>query len=150
MKTFYDLLDTDFKIEIKLALCVRVDNGIPQCRVRINDQILHDSTIDRRLAWQCQRDLLEPLDIEIVMWGKQYDQHRETAVIIDQLTIEGLEIVPGWTHLATYQNDHDCQEPTAYLGFNGTWRLQVDQPFYQWCHTVTGQGWLLTPCTMNS
>jgi len=145
MKTFSDLLDTDLKVEIKIALGVSVDNGIPRCRVRINDEILYDGTIDRELSWQCQRELLEPIDIEISMSNKQYDQHRETAVIIKQLTIDEFEIVPGWTHLATYQNDHDRKAPTAYLGFNGTWRLFINRPFYQWRHEVTGQGWLLTP-----
>ena len=79
------------------------------------------------------------------MSGKQYDQYRETAVIIDQLAIDGFDIIPTWTQLATYHNDHDSRGPTAYLGFNGTWRLQIDRPFYQWRHAVTGLGWLLAP-----
>jgi hypothetical protein len=145
MKTFSDLLDIDPRIDISLTVGARIDNGIPHCRVRINHDILHDGILDQGGSWRCQCDLLQPIDIEISMWGKQYDQYRETAVIIEHLTIDGFDIVPRWTQLATYHNDHDCQKPTAYLGFNGTWRLTVDQPFYQWRHAVTEQGWLLTP-----
>jgi hypothetical protein len=145
MKKFSDLLDIDPKIELDLMIRARTDNGIPHCRARINHEVLHDGILDHARSWRRQCDLLQPIDLEISMWGKQYDQYRETAVIIEQLTIDGFDIVPGWTHLATYDNDHDCQEPTAYLGFNGTWRLLIDQPFYRWRHAVTGQGWLLTP-----
>lgn len=147
MKTFSDLLDIDPKIEIALTIGSRIDNGIPHCLVRLNHDILYDGALDQELSWRCCCDLLQPIDIEVSMSGKKYDQYRETAVIIHQLAIDGFDIVPSWTQLATYHNDHDRQEPTSYLGFNGTWRLRIDRPFYQWRHTVTGQGWLLTPTT---
>jgi hypothetical protein len=28
---------------------------------------------------------------------------------------------------------------------NNTWYFELDQPFYQWRHNITGQGWLLQP-----
>ena len=28
---------------------------------------------------------------------------------------------------------------------NSIWYFEIDQPFYQWRHTITGQGWLLKP-----
>jgi hypothetical protein len=28
---------------------------------------------------------------------------------------------------------------------DGVWHFEIDQPFYQWRHVITGQGWLLEP-----
>lgn len=28
---------------------------------------------------------------------------------------------------------------------NSIWYFEIYQPFYQWRHTITGQGWLLKP-----
>ena len=43
------------------------------------------------------------------------------------VTVDGEEILPKYQHLAV----------------NG--RLTISEPFYQWYHRVSGQGWLLTP-----
>lgn len=45
----------------------------------------------------------------------------------DTVIIDGIEILPRFRHLA---NDG---------------KLNIDQPFYQWLHCITGQGWLLLP-----
>lgn len=29
------------------------------------------------------------------------------------------------------------------------WRIHQNEPFYRWCHRVTGQGWLLEPITIS-
>ena len=65
--------------------------------------------------------------------------------MIDSLAIDGFDIVPGYVHLASYENEVNYTEPTTYLGFNGTWTWAIDQPFYIWKHHATGQGWLLQP-----
>lgn len=45
----------------------------------------------------------------------------------DTVLVDGNEILPRFQHL--------CQHG----------RLTITQPFYQWLHDVTGQGWLLRP-----
>jgi hypothetical protein len=45
----------------------------------------------------------------------------------DTVTVDGIEILP-W-----YQ----------YLAVDG--KLTIPEPFYQWYHQVSGQGWLLEP-----
>ena len=45
----------------------------------------------------------------------------------DIVVIDGIEILPRF----------------GYLCHNG--RLSIDQPFYQWLHHATAQGWLLEP-----
>ena len=46
----------------------------------------------------------------------------------DVVTVDGIEVLPRYQHMAK----------------NGV--LHIDQPFYCWYHTVSGQGWLLQPC----
>jgi hypothetical protein len=45
----------------------------------------------------------------------------------DTVTVDGIDILPRYRHMAV-------------AGV-----LQISQPFYCWYHTVSGQGWLLTP-----
>lgn len=48
------------------------------------------------------------------------------------VTIDGIEVLPKYRHLA---NDRV---------------LAINEPFYQWLHRITGQGWLLKPYLKNS
>ena len=75
--------------------------------------------------------------------NKHYTTEYETAVIIKRLSIDNIEIIPQYDYLADYDNDHDNNNPTHYLGFNGKWTLTIDRPFYQWLHQVQNQGWLI-------
>lgn len=45
----------------------------------------------------------------------------------DTVTIDGVEVLPRY----------------HYLTVNG--KLIIAEPFYNWYHRVSGQGWLLTP-----
>ena len=90
-------------------------------------------------------ELLETLDIKIQLYDKDYKKFQKVAVILKSLKIDFFEIIPQWTHLAIYKNDQSITQPTNYLGFNGTWNLKINEPFYRWKHRITGQGWLLEP-----
>lgn len=46
---------------------------------------------------------------------------------LTQLTIDGFDVMPY-----VWFQDH-------------TWHFEIEHPFYQWQHQVTGQGWLLKP-----
>jgi len=46
----------------------------------------------------------------------------------DVVTVDGIDVLPQYQHLV----------------IDGV--LHIDQPFYCWYHTVSGQGWLLRPC----
>ena len=147
MKKFLDLLAIDHKIDFSVSLEPVSHNGHPEFWVRVNEQMILEGTLTHGVKAQCAIGLLDPMVIEIGMKHKKYSEEKETAVIIQSINIDGFEIVPHWTHLAVYQNDHDHGSPTSYLGFNGTWRLAIPEPFYRWRHRVTGQGWLLVPST---
>ena len=88
---------------------------------------------------------MDSIKLEILMSDKEYDAEKETAIIIKTLKIDGIEIIPQYNHLIDYQNDHNINTKTNYLGYNGKWTLDIDRPFYQWYHQISGQGWLLTP-----
>lgn len=76
-------------------------------------------------------DLLgtEPkLDITVNGIQSQCDLHSNLQFrVTDTVTIDGVEILPRYRYLA----DNDV--------------LSIEEPFYQWLHKITGQGWLLKP-----
>jgi hypothetical protein len=145
MKKFSDLLAIDPKIDLCIHLEPVAHNGYPEFWISVNDKIIEQGTLTHSLTKHCEIDLLDTIKLEIGMKQKSYSAEKETAVIIRSINIDGFEIVPNWTHLAIYQNDHNNGSPTSYLGFNGAWRLDIPEPFYRWRHRVTGQGWLLEP-----
>jgi hypothetical protein len=136
MNNYLDLLDIDTDIQIKIKLSVI---GSPEFSVIVADN-----------QWNNQHDiivnhkLLSPLNIEVELKNKHYTTEYETAVIIDSISVDNISIIPLYCHLANYQNDHNNNNPTNYVGFNGKWTLTINRPFYHWLHQVQGQGWLLS------
>lgn len=140
MNTFSDLQDTE--LELELSIRIR-PVGHPRLKVSINDDV-YEWNAEHPFLIQRQLPLLDPFSITIELLEKDYMASQETAVVIEQLKIDDFELVPAWTQLAQYHNDHNYHDPTNYLGFVGAWTLTVDRTFYQWYHSVTGQGLLLT------
>ncbi len=145
MKTFSDLLDIDPRIDLCVILEPVSYNGCPEFWISVNDQIIAQGTLTHSIIKHCEINLLDPIRLEIGMQQKKYSAEKETAIIMKSITIDGFEIVPNHTHHAVYQNDHNNTQPTSYLGFNGSWTLDISEPFYRWRHRITGQGWLLEP-----
>ena len=141
MSKFLDLLATENTLDIVLRL---QPLGTPQVVVNINGVVLYQGCLEMPITLQHSIPLLEPLTVSITLFDKVYGAE-ETAVIVEQFTIDDFAIVPAWTQTANYSNDHNYNDPTNYLGFNGIWTLDTNKPFYQWKHNITGQGWLLTP-----
>ena len=140
MNTFSDLQAT--KLDLELSLQIR-PVGRPRLKVSINDDV-YEWNVEHPFLIQRQLPLLDTFLIKIELLEKDYTAAQETAAVIESLRIDNFELVPSWTQLGLYQNDHDYQSPTNYLGFVGTWTLSVDCAFYQWLHSTTGQGVLLT------
>lgn len=145
MKNFLELLDTDMSVSVVVTIEPVTANGDPIAWITINGQTFYHSRLSSAVSVTADIPLLNPIDIEIGMSGKIYNENAETAVIIRSVCIDGFEIVPNYTQCARYQNDRDFDSPTSYLGFNGVWRLSTSEPFYRWQHKITGQGWLLEP-----
>lgn len=145
MKNFSELLATETVIPVSVAIEPITYNGDPHAWIVINGLTVYRNSLSFPISVTVDIPLLEPIDIEIGMSDKIYNEQAETAVIIKSICIDNFEIVPNYTQWAQYQNERDFNSPTSYLGFNGTWRLSTAEPFYQWHHRITGQGWLLEP-----
>ena len=140
MKTYSDLQAIDSGLQCHVEL---EPVGTPEVAVIIND-VYGGGKLFKSVVFDVNIDLLQPFTIEIEHKNKIYSMEHETAVVIKQLQIDGIDIVPRFDYLAIYRNDHDNNDPTSYLGFNGKWTLTIDRPFYHWLHEHTGQGWLIS------
>jgi hypothetical protein len=140
MKTYLDLQAIDSRLHCHIEL---EPVGNPEVAVII-DGVYGGGKLFQSVIFDVDIDLLKPFTIEIALKNKIYTTEQETAVIIKQLQIDGIDLVPRFDYLAVYDNDHDNSNPTSYLGFNGKWALTFDRPFYQWLHQATGQGWLIS------
>lgn len=147
MHTFCDLLDTATENTIFLQITPIHTNGFPDIWVSINDTPVYQGLLQSTLCVERSFALTSRLKVAVGLQNKQYSEHLETAVVIDSLRINAFELVPQWTHLASYINERDINDPVSYLGFNGVWCLETDDCFHRWWHRSTGQGWLLEPIT---
>jgi hypothetical protein len=143
MKNFYDQQDTN--LNIRMVLSPTKDKDFPDILLKINAVVLHEGILTESTAFKQQCTLMDVFKISLELRNKNYKYSSGTAVSIDSLKIDDFDIVPDWTQLASYHNDSNVTAPTNYLGFNGTWSLEITEPFYRWQHKITGQGWLLKP-----
>ena len=125
-------INTQIPVYIKTS-CI----GFPNYTVIVNGQTYTNNIINHNV------NLLDKIKIEIELRNKTYTLEYETAIIIEQLSIDNIDLIPRYDYLAEYINDHNNNNPTSYLGFNGKWSLTIDRPFYQWLHQAQNQGWLL-------
>ncbi len=145
MKNFLELLATNLSIDIELVLRPVIDNGAPHVEVVIDGKQIYSHVMLKSTVFRVSTLLLNPVDISITMSGKQYCAKQETAVVIESLKVDGFDLVPRYLDQVQYAHDQGQGPAGAYIGFNGHWQLKHKIPFYQWKHTATGQGWLLTP-----
>ena len=140
MKTYSDLqaIDTRLRLHVELEPV-----GRPDVRISINGVVDDYPGLSNNIILDYHVDLLDLFSVEIELYNKHYTTEYETAIIIRRVSIDNIELIPKYDYLAEYVNDHDNDNPTSYLGFNGKWRLTIDRPFYHWLHQHSGQGWLI-------
>jgi hypothetical protein len=146
MKNFSDLLATDLQLDLSL---VAEPIGVPDAEIWLNQQLIHQGPMSAPVTISTQLPLLSGVSVVVKLKNKVYTSESETAVMLTKLSVDGFDIIPQFTHLAKYINDHAFTEPTSYIGFNGEWKLEVAKPFYQWQHEITSQGWLFQPCRIT-
>ena len=140
MKTYSDLQDIDQHINIRINLR---PVGRPDAWIKVNHDLIGYTGLSDNIQLDYQVGLLDNITISIELLNKQYTTEYETAIIIDNITVDNIELIPKYEYLAEYVNDPDFKDPTSYLGFNGKWTLTIDRPFYHWLHEHSGQGWLI-------
>ena len=141
MKNYSDLQDISRLIPV--SICIE-PVGQPCVDIIINDNVVDYRPLNNSVTYTEFVDLLTTISISVLLSKKTYTQEYETAVIIKKLSVDNIDLIPNYDYLADYQNDHNNNNPTSYVGFNGKWTLTIDRPFYQWLHQVQGHGWLLT------
>lgn len=145
MKTFSDLLVTDQQLDVQLKIRPVCSNGAPGCKVGINGDVLWHGILEQPVTICAALPLLHDLYLKIELYNKIYHSELETAVVIDCIEVDGIDIGHHVQDLITYHNDQQVSNKSLYLGFNGDWEITVPGPFYQWWHRKSGQGWLLQP-----
>ena len=140
MKTYSDLQAIDSRLHLHIEL---EPVGSPDITVSVNDVIDDYPGLSDTIILDYHVDLLDLFAVNIELRNKHYTTEYETAVIIKRLSIDNIELIPQYDYLARYINDHNNNNPTSYLGFNGKWTLTIDWPFYHWLHKHSGQGWLI-------
>jgi hypothetical protein len=145
MKNFSDLLATDLSLDLVLSA---EPVGHPDVEIWINQRSIHQGPLLYPITVSTQLSLLSDFSVQVKLKNKVYTSESETAIVLTRLSVDGFDIIPQFTHLAKYVNDHAFTEPTAYIGFNGEWQLEINKPFYQWQHEITSQGWLFRPCKL--
>jgi hypothetical protein len=141
MNNYSDLQDIDSRLQLHVEL---EPVGTPDVTVSVNGFTNHYIGLSNSIVLDYHIELFDLFSVDIELHNKHYTTEYETAVVIRKLSIDNIELVPKYDYLAQYHNDHNNNDPTSYLGFNGKWVLTFDQPFYHWLHKHTGQGWLLT------
>jgi hypothetical protein len=139
MNTYSDLRDINTQLDIRLIIA---PVGEPDFRVAVNNNISEYTQLSGPIILDYRVDLLDSIFVDIDLYNKHYTTEYETAIII-RLSIDNTEIIPKYDYLSEYENDHNNNSPTSYVGFNGKWTLTIDEPFYHWLHRISGQGWLL-------
>ena len=147
MKKFSELQDTKrMQLRIHVMLKPIFNHEPPVVSLLINGKTIYDKRQSPSSIGAVQHvGLLDPVCIEIELSDKDYHQDHTTAIEVTELSIEYFNLIPDYTHYARYINDHNFTDPTSHVGFNGIWQFFITEPFYQWRHHVTGQGWLLKP-----
>ena len=139
MKTYSDLQDIDTRLQLHIEL---KPVGTPDVIISVNETVNCYTKLNSIIQLDYHVDLLDIFTVNIELRNKIYSIDNETAVIIDRLCVDNIDIVPKYDYLSRYINDHNSNTPASYLGFNGKWALTIDRPFYHWLHKHSGQGWL--------
>ena len=103
MKTYSDLQAIDSRLHCHIQL---EPVGTPEVAVIVNG-VYGGGKLFKSVKFNVIVDLLKPFTIEIELKNKKYSTDQETAVIIKQLKIDGIDLVPRFDYLAKYINDHN-------------------------------------------
>lgn len=114
-------IDTARKLKINLKL---TRHGRTVSRVNLNGFEIYVDEVNFEF------DLFDPIQLKINL--QEFDEG--TSGIEVGLTVNGLEVLPKYQHLAR------C--PTNYIDKLGVWKMDIPANFYIWYHAISGQGFI--------
>jgi hypothetical protein len=126
MNNFSDITVIDTADQLLVRLCI-VGHGKPYGGCRINDTNLYIKSGEN--LFEFRFDLLETVSIGVEM----VDPCRGALEIVE-FSVNGLEVLPRYLHLAS--------TPTTWIDQPGLWYFVMPGPFYPWYHGITGQGFI--------
>lgn len=121
--TFSDLLDIDTSDQLVVELGL-THHGHVEYRCRINGHLI----LDTDTVWRF--DLQSTVHLHVLVT----DVDPGSALEISKLTVNGLEVLPKYQHMA--------QPAGVWINQIGAWDLHIPGPFYTWYHEISGQGWI--------
>lgn len=122
IKTFSEVLDIKTQDQLQVQLVIAVHGDI-HYRMRLNGHLISDADTVYAL------DLFSPINLKCTVIDAN-----DGAVEIKLLSVNGIEVLPKYQHLANPQ--------TAWIDCAGTWEFNVHSSFYPWFHAISGQGWV--------
>jgi hypothetical protein len=128
METFSQLLATVIQGDRYLRINIELkSHGVVEYEASLNDQVFSDSI-------ETTIHIFSPINFDIYL--KEFVEGTSGVEIV-KFTVNELEILP------LYQ--HHANPPTNYIDTLGQWTMHIPNPFFQWYHKVSGQGWLIVP-----
>jgi hypothetical protein len=144
MKNFLEALDINQTIKVRLSLKIIDDNGYPEFDLFLNNKSINHSN-KKNIDILKHVKYYDLISVKIKMFGKKYSAVNESAITVEELSVDDINVIPSFNHYIIYNNDHNKPITTNYLGYNGDWNFNINEPFYQWYHSATAQGILIRP-----
>lgn len=145
MKNFSEALDTSTDLEVVVVLKVIKENGEPFFKVETINGIVYQGKLtgDRIMRFYIPGN--NKFYVAFSLGDKIYSEKKETAVILESMTIAGRNVLPKFIDDMVYTNDQKKQLCTNYMGYNGTLKFDKTENFHAWYHGKSGQGMLISP-----
>ena len=144
MKTFSDLQDNLASSDIRVELiCFSASVMAPnQFTVTINNSFMaQGSSMISDLDYASWISLSSPICIEINM----LEISPGDAFYVKELKIDSIPVNVEHPTCVRFMTVTGINYGTSRIREKGIWQFMITEPFYQWHHSETGQGWLLTP-----
>ena len=153
-------MDTNlYNTDIALTLCPVWHNDPPLINVYVDDQVQHIVLKDTQTFNFKICSLSKNITVSVELLNKKdtdtiVEKNLDKAIIIDSISINGIadsRFVWAGEYRPDYPEPWFSQQQTVppavlknhnYLGWNGTWVINIQVPAFLWMHQVLGLGWV--------
>lgn len=135
---------------------------VPEVCLRFDDDVLYRGQLPTEKHFEFQTSVLSSGQHRLSLlfdnkdYGEQLNYGKDMAVIVEHVYLENqptdFKIYSQYDPIypASYRRDKISQginlEPTVhsnYLGWNGTWYLDIQVPIFYWIHKTINLGWVI-------
>lgn len=140
-------MDTNVRIKLKPIS----DSRAPKCNITVG-YVTKMRELDKEqwVEFLIYPDKGSNIDLIIEHHGKtdaEFKSGKELAILIEEIEINGVsdsKFLWQGKFYPNYPSWEKDQGPldTHYLGFNGSWKLNITIPAYTWIHKTLDLGWI--------